>query len=279
MLLAQQKGGGALGVGIYVTAPQVASAIISDNIVYSCVGRGIFIEDYSTDVRITNNEVYSNDIGIALNYTDNTVISGNNLRLNGTAIETGASKQVVILGNTVRGNTSTGITITGDQTVVISNIVSNNAGNGILTGATVTGFVIAGNRCFDDRTPKIQQYGVNLSNNPTNGIVQGNSVQGNLTDGIFPSGGAGVIIRDNLGYVTENSGTGTINSGATSAAITHGLSYTPVRADITVTLGENPTNTPGAIWVDTITSTQFTVNCENDPGASNLDFSWAVRKI
>ena len=41
-----------------------------------------------------------------------------------------------------------------------------------------------------------------------------------------------------------------------------------------VTLAENPTNTPGAIWVDTITSTQFNVNCENDPGASNLDFGW-----
>ena len=82
-----------------------------------------------------------------------------------------------------------------------------------------------------------------------------------------------------VGYVTENSGTGSITAAVTSDIITHGLSYTPVLADISVTLGENPTNTPGAIWVDTIGATYFTVNCENVPGASNLDFSWSVRKV
>lgn len=82
----------------------------------------------------------------------------------------------------------------------------------------------------------------------------------------------------NTGYVTENSGTGSITSGTTSDVIAHGCAYTPAAADITITLTENPTNTPGAIWVDTIGAANFTVNCENDPGASNLDFSWSVRK-
>jgi hypothetical protein len=90
--------------------------------------------------------------------------------------------------------------------------------------------------------------------------------------------GVHTIIRNNLGHVTENSGTGSITSGSTSDVITHGCSFTPTAADITITLTENPTNTPGAIWVDTIGATYFTVNCENDPGASNLDFSWSVRK-
>jgi len=83
----------------------------------------------------------------------------------------------------------------------------------------------------------------------------------------------------NEGYVTENGGTGSIASGTTADVIAHGCSYTPVLADIIITLGENPTNTPGAIWVDTIGAANFTVNCENDPGASNLDFSWAIRKV
>jgi len=69
-------------------------------------------------------------------------------------------------------------------------------------------------------------------------------------------------------------GTGTITSGGTTDVITHGLDFTPTAEQIQIVLTENPTNTPGAIWVDTITSTQFTVNCENDPGASNLDFRW-----
>lgn len=73
-------------------------------------------------------------------------------------------------------------------------------------------------------------------------------------------------------------GTGSILSTNTAVTITHGLAYTPVAGDIVITPTENPTNTPGLIWVDTITSTQFNVNCENDPGASNLDFSWrAIR--
>ena len=70
------------------------------------------------------------------------------------------------------------------------------------------------------------------------------------------------------------SGTGTITSGTTSVVITHGLDEAPTLQQIAVTLGENPTNDPGNIWVDTITATQFTVNCRNDPGASNLDFAW-----
>lgn len=77
--------------------------------------------------------------------------------------------------------------------------------------------------------------------------------------------------------LTENSGTGSITSGSTTDVITHGLMHTPSIDDITITFAENPTNDPGNIWVDTITSTQFTVNCRNDPGASNLDFGWRVR--
>jgi len=87
------------------------------------------------------------------------------------------------------------------------------------------------------------------------------------------------ILKNNLGFITENSGTGSITAAVTSDIITHGLDYTPAATDITITLTENPTNTPGAIWVDTIGATYFTVNCENVPGATNLDFSWAVRKV
>lgn len=76
------------------------------------------------------------------------------------------------------------------------------------------------------------------------------------------------------GFVYRNSGTGTIANGATSATVTHGLALTPGLKDIRITLGENPTNTPGAIWVDNIGATTFVVNCENDPGASGLDFAW-----
>lgn len=81
------------------------------------------------------------------------------------------------------------------------------------------------------------------------------------------------------GYVSENNGTDSIVSGTTAKIVTHGLSYTPSAAEIGITPTNNPTNTPGLISITNITSTQFTVNCENDPGASGLNFSWGVRRI
>ena len=84
---------------------------------------------------------------------------------------------------------------------------------------------------------------------------------------------------DNQSYLygKEASGTGSILNTATTDVITHGLDTTPALEDIIITLGENPSNDPGNIWVDTIGATQFTVNCRADPGASNLDFGWVAR--
>ena len=78
------------------------------------------------------------------------------------------------------------------------------------------------------------------------------------------------------GGTLDYKGTGSIASGATSATVTHGCGFTPTLQQISVTLGENPTNDPGIIWVDTIGATTFKVNCRADPGASNLDFGWRV---
>lgn len=96
---------------------------------------------------------------------------------------------------------------------------------------------------------------------------------GTLTNEVVNTAAVAFTRRDRT-YVTAAAGSSAIPNAATSVVVSHGLSKTPDRGHITVTLGENPTNTPGAVWVDTITSTQFTVNCENDPGASGLDFGW-----
>ena len=85
-------------------------------------------------------------------------------------------------------------------------------------------------------------------------------------------------IKNNFGYVTENSGTATVLNTTTSIVVTHGLSYTPSLQHIMVLGAENPTTAVGTIWVTTITSTQFTINVENDPGASNFDMVWHVAR-
>lgn len=93
----------------------------------------------------------------------------------------------------------------------------------------------------------------------------------------FAAGVAGAWISDCFPSATENSGTGTINSGATTATVNHGLGVTPAAKDFSIVFTEQGTNDYGRWWIDTITSTQFRVNVSADPGASNLDFSWNVR--
>lgn len=79
-----------------------------------------------------------------------------------------------------------------------------------------------------------------------------------------------------LTYIAANTGTATINSGATTAVVTHGLARTPTAALIRVAFTENPTNDPGNWWLSSVGATQFTVNVRSDPGASSLDFSWSA---
>ena len=129
----------------------------------------------------------------------------------------------------------------------------------------------------DFYAPRIEACTTGFNISATNIRVFG----GSITTTATPVTDAGVNnkFRDVYGFITSNSGTATILTANTSIVVAHGCAYTPTAADITITPTENPTNTPGLLWVDTIGAANFTINCENDPGASNLDVSWSVRKI
>lgn len=103
-----------------------------------------------------------------------------------------------------------------------------------------------------------------------------------FTGGPWVQSGNSVMDATNAvssGVVLENSGTATVVSGNTSIAVTHGLSVTPTVDDISIAFNEQGTNDYGRWWVDTITSTQFTLNVSADPGASNLTFGWRARVL
>lgn len=78
---------------------------------------------------------------------------------------------------------------------------------------------------------------------------------------------------------TRNSGSDSIANGTTSKVVAHGLVVTPSAEHFTITGKENPTNSVGTVWVDTIGAANFTVNVENNPGASGWDFGWKVDVI
>lgn len=108
----------------------------------------------------------------------------------------------------------------------------------------------------------------------SNGSIKRNKFYGCTTPIIGTA--TGFVITDNEGgYLTENQGTGSIASGATTATVTHGLAATPTL--INVTFKEQGTSDYGRWWVDTIGATTFKVNVSADPGASNLDFCWEAK--
>jgi hypothetical protein len=88
---------------------------------------------------------------------------------------------------------------------------------------------------------------------------------------------SGCTYRTNGGtspYVSENSGTATFSSGATTLVVSHGLAQTPLIHNINLTPQSNLTAN-GAYWISTITSTQFTINLAT--GSGTPAFSWQAR--
>lgn len=206
-------------------------------------------------------------------------------------------KNLTIVGNSINGSKTGGIRqnnpTSQEKLTIIGNSLSGASGGASAQAilARGTGCIVSGNIIKDYAT------GISMAS-AIDFIVTGNVIEGataayadngtadkgvvsnnNFIAGTITVSGTNMQVRSNRGYVTEAKGTGSIASGATTAVITHGLGYTPALGEITITLGENPTNDVGAVFVTTITSTQFTVNVESDPGASNLDFAWAVRRI
>jgi hypothetical protein len=110
-------------------------------------------------------------------------------------------------------------------------------------------------------------------------LIEGNSFTPGTsgpTVALVESGGTNTIVRDNISWATEATGTATIANGTTSIAVTHGLAVTPTLANISAT----PTNNLGTaakFWISNATATQFTINVNADPGATTATFSWTAK--
>ena len=151
-------------------------------------------------------------------------------------------------------------------------------------GCEIMGNTFDGYRAYPPSPAQITDYGIYFGvNTAVNNVIGGNHFKHHNTAPVGGVGGFDFIDNNrygiNHGFMTENSGYNTIANGTTSVVVTHGLDYTPLAEQITIIGKENPTNSVGTIWVDTIGAASFTVNVENDPGASDWDFGWAVRLV
>lgn len=204
---------------------------------------------------IKNNGVTGggNDHGVVLVDCNRAIISGNE-----------------IFNSAAAYNQHHGLYLSGssDENIISNNIFRKNDGNGISMGNGCDYNQYLGNQFLDNVGSGIF-FGTQTGSILQSNIFRGNAsaVTGTLTN---------LKIRDNEGFVTENSGTGTIGAAATSETVAHGLDVTPTVDDFTITLAENPTNAITALWIDTIGAANFNVNVEPAPGASELDFGWRV---
>ena len=115
--------------------------------------------------------------------------------------------------------------------------------------------------------------------NSGSNIIEGNTfstVTFAPTVAAVESAGIASIVRNNIGWTTEATGTATIANGTTSIAVNHGLDTTPAIANIALT----PTNSLGTAtkyWVSAVGATQFTITVNADPGATTATFAWSAK--
>lgn len=194
-------------------------------------------------------------------------------------------------GNTIRGNI---ITANGESGLRLFKAASNSIignqifNNGITaspkagiylddsgTGASSTNRIV-GNYISDVGAGN-QTTGIYNGATASNTVITNNEIA--ATTEVNVAGGSIAHARDNIGWVTQNRGNSSIASGATTVVISHGLDVTPEASDFNLMQSSTaPTNPSYLMGVTSITSTQFTVSCNTNPGASGLVFEWAVSR-
>ena len=301
--------------GIYADSSNdllVAGSRISANGTLALdIGRGITLATNCTRARILGNSVTSNvENGIYVGSASNTqkCVIANNASVNNNQGDVAGGHGIelngpfsIVYGNYCEGNNA-GISVNGDDCSVVGNTCVSNVssaialfGNGIKV-YNASRVKILGNTCVDNTAAGIDlnadagegnalvvgnlcegnNIGIALSSDYSYNVVAYNEVGGNTTKAINTSATT-TRFSGNRGYATENSGTATILNTSTSTAVTHSLDVTPIAGDILVTPIET-LNNASFFWVDTLTSTQFTINVNADPG-QDVDFAWKAGQL
>lgn len=193
-----------------------------------------------------------------------------------------------IIGCMFDGLAGDGVFLVANKCVVANNLITGPGDAGSTTASGIhlefnTHFnIIASNSLETSNTVSgrvrslIREEGTGGSGD---NIITDNSVTWGTfgpTVALIESGGTNTIVRNNIGWKTDNSGTATVANATTSIAVTHGLDITPGLGVISVT----PTNNLGTatkFWISNATNTQFTINVDADPGASTATFAWSIR--
>ena len=202
--------------------------------------------------------------GLARLEINGTWISSN---VTGLILDVGFTGLVKASGATIYNNSGSGIEYNGGELCLSGGDISNNGSHGIINPNTaISRFLISNVRIVENGG-----YGISVADGPADFIIQGNMLYGNSSGNIQNPGGNNSthIIRDNLGYQSENSALVDIPIGEVSITVAHGLSEVPSIILVTP-LGSQP---EGIIWVTDINATNFKINISPAAGA-NRSMEW-----
>lgn len=179
----------------------------------------------------------------------------------------------IFKGNTFAASPTWGFEATDIGALIPSNILLdgnlflNNITGDVSITSTAGEYPIT-NNIFNNSTIALSD-----NNNGIAGIVSGNFFPGGKASAIFSTARK---IGLNDGITTQTRGTAVISSGTTSITFNHLCDLIPTAGNVTVNVTNIATNAPGELAIAIIGSTQITVTCRNNPGASNLNLAWEV---
>lgn len=256
--------------------------IISGNKFYSCTS-GVTEEDGNQ----IENSILNNSFELT---TNPIVIFSYNLVMNNFITNAGELQEIAIEirgdHNNISGNNIKycydGIYVGGHYNNITNNMIlgdgiDNYKGKyGIRLGKDYdydsgSNFV-AHNTIRDLTDSHIRCYAVDEAGADTTEGTNNDHIINNVIDSLVIGTGLDIFTRGNIGFTTEGDGIATLVNGTTSIAVTHSLDRTPSGINVT------PIEAWGSMtsfWVDSITSTQFTIHSNADPG-QDVDFTWGT---
>jgi parallel beta-helix repeat protein len=279
--------------GMYIDGNQAQGSMIG-NILFNNARTGINAV-FSERCTLADNTSYQDGTGIQLYSATRMVVEGNTINeaLAGGILLTASTKYSTIAKNWIYKQAvagQSGIVLYNGclYNLIHGNVCAQNAQNGIWVynnsnenliadnlcfnnSATNSGFagiaigsannVVRGNRCFDDQATPTQAYGIMEVSPADLNFIVGNKLTQNGTGALLIVG-PNTVVRQNLGYVTENQGSATIPAGSSSVTVPHGLAKTPA----IVTLGPRASQVSGA-YVSSRDATNITISVPAAVGA------------
>jgi len=181
---------------------------------------------------------------------------------------------IKIIGNTIINQTRYAVLVGSDKCTVIGNTIIAGSYTSVYVPVYVSGTynLIKDNyiRHYEGSVPYLIKEVTGADYN----IIDGNDLHdGVVSTSIINKVGTNTKIKNNIGYVTENSGTATFSGDGTTTAFTfaHGLATTPTHVEISPKSDDATGD-----WKWSADATNITITFMTAPasGTDNVVFSW-----